>query len=47
MLSSKVVKEAALKVYQGGASHRLATTYKKQLNADVLASSSRADAGQY
>jgi non-heme chloroperoxidase len=36
MLSSKIVKEAELKVYPG-APHGLATTRKDQLNADLLA----------
>jgi non-heme chloroperoxidase len=36
MLSSKLVKNARLKVYPGGA-HGLADTHKDQLNADLLA----------
>jgi non-heme chloroperoxidase len=36
MLSSKLVKDATLKVYPG-APHGLATTHKDQLNADLLA----------
>jgi non-heme chloroperoxidase len=36
MLSSKLVKGATLKIYEGG-SHGLATTSKDQLNADLLA----------
>jgi non-heme chloroperoxidase len=36
MLSSKVVKGAALKVYPD-APHGLATTHMRQLNADLLA----------
>ena len=36
MLSSKLVKNATLKVYPG-ASHGLAETHKGQLNADLLA----------
>jgi non-heme chloroperoxidase len=36
MLSSKIVKDAELKVYPG-APHDLATTHKDQLNADLLA----------
>ena len=36
MLSSKIVKDAELKVYPG-APHGLATTHKDQLNADLLA----------
>ena len=36
MLSSKIVKDAQLKVYPG-APHGLATTHKDQLNADLLA----------
>jgi non-heme chloroperoxidase len=35
-LSSKLVKDATLKVYEGG-SHGLAETHKDQLNADLLA----------
>jgi non-heme chloroperoxidase len=34
--SSKLVKNATLKVYPGG-SHGLADTHKDQLNADLLA----------
>jgi non-heme chloroperoxidase len=36
MLSSKIVKDAELKVHSG-APHGLATTHKDQLNADLLA----------
>jgi non-heme chloroperoxidase len=36
MLSSKIVKDAELKVYPG-APQGLATTHKDQLNADLLA----------
>jgi non-heme chloroperoxidase len=36
MLSSKLVKNATLKIYPGG-SHGLADTHKDQLNADLLA----------
>jgi non-heme chloroperoxidase len=36
MLSSKIVKDAVLKVYPK-APHGLATTHKDQLNADLLA----------
>jgi non-heme chloroperoxidase len=36
MLSSKLVKNAILKIYPGG-SHGLADTHKDQLNADLLA----------
>lgn len=36
MLSSKLVKNAILKVYPGGA-HGLTDTAKDQLNADLLA----------
>ena len=36
MLSSKLVKNAKLKIYPGG-SHGLADTHKDQLNADLLA----------
>jgi non-heme chloroperoxidase len=36
MLSSKIVKDAELKVYRG-APHGLATTHKNQLNADLAA----------
>ena len=36
LLSSKIVKDAVLKVYQG-APHGLATTHADQLNADLLA----------
>jgi non-heme chloroperoxidase len=36
MLSSKLVKNATLKVYKGG-SHSLGDTSKEQLNADLLA----------
>jgi len=36
MLSSKIVKDAELKVYRG-APHGLATTHKDQLNADLAA----------
>jgi non-heme chloroperoxidase len=36
MLSSKIVKDAVLKVYPG-APHGLATTHKDKLNADLLA----------
>jgi non-heme chloroperoxidase len=36
MLSSKLVKNAMLKIYPGG-SHGLADTHKDQLNADLLA----------
>ena len=35
MLSSKLVKNATLKIYPGG-SHGLADTHKDQLNADLL-----------
>jgi len=36
MLSSKLIKNATLKIYQGGP-HGLADTHKDQLNADLLA----------
>jgi non-heme chloroperoxidase len=36
MLSSKLVKNAKLKIYPGG-SHGLADTHKDKLNADLLA----------
>ena len=36
LLSSKIVKDATLKVYPG-APHGLATTHKDKLNADLLA----------
>jgi non-heme chloroperoxidase len=36
MLSSKLVKNAVLKIYTGGA-HALADTRKEQLNNDLLA----------
>ena len=36
LLSSKIVKDAKLKVYPG-APHGLATTHKDQLNAELLA----------
>ena len=36
LLSSKIIKDAVLKVYPG-APHGLATTHKDQLNADLLA----------
>ena len=36
MLSSKLVKDATLKVYQGG-SHGMSTTQKDEVNADLLA----------
>jgi non-heme chloroperoxidase len=36
MLSSKLVKNATLKIYAGGP-HGLADTHKDQLNADLLA----------
>jgi non-heme chloroperoxidase len=36
MLSSKLVKGATLKVYQGG-SHGMCTTRKDEVNADLLA----------
>jgi non-heme chloroperoxidase len=36
MLSSKLVKDATLKVYPGGA-HALGDTSKDRLNADLLA----------
>jgi non-heme chloroperoxidase len=36
MLSSKLVKNAKLKIYPGGP-HGLADTHKDQLNADLLA----------
>ena len=36
MLSSKLVKNATLKIYTGGA-HGLADTHKEQLNTDLLA----------
>jgi non-heme chloroperoxidase len=36
MLSSKLIKNATLKIYPGG-SHGLADTHKDQLNADLLA----------
>jgi non-heme chloroperoxidase len=36
MLSSKLLKNATLKVYQG-ASHGLCLTHKDQVNADLLA----------
>ena len=35
LLSSKIVKNATLKVYEG-APHGLRTTHKDQLNADLL-----------
>ena len=35
MLSSKLVKNATLKIYPGGP-HGLADTHKDQLNADLL-----------
>src|SRR5262249_43447812 len=36
MLSSKIVKDAKLKVYQG-APHGMCTTHKAEVNADLLA----------
>jgi non-heme chloroperoxidase len=36
MLSSKIVKDATLKVYKG-APHGMATTHKDQVNEDLLA----------
>jgi non-heme chloroperoxidase len=36
MISSKLIKNATLKIYPGG-SHGLADTHKDQLNADLLA----------
>jgi non-heme chloroperoxidase len=36
MLSSKIVKNATLKVYKG-APHGMCTTLKDQVNADLLA----------
>ena len=36
MLSSKIVKDATLKVYKG-APHGMCTTLKDQVNADLLA----------
>jgi non-heme chloroperoxidase len=36
LLSSKIIKNATLKIYPG-APHGLATTHKDQLNADLLA----------
>jgi non-heme chloroperoxidase len=36
MLSSKLVKNAILKIYPGG-THSLGDTSKEQLNADLLA----------
>ena len=36
MLSSKLIKNATLKIYQG-ASHGLCSTHKDQVNADLLA----------
>ena len=36
MLSSKIVKNAKLKVYKG-APHGMCTTHKDQVNADLLA----------
>jgi non-heme chloroperoxidase len=36
MLSSKLVKDATLKIYPGGA-HALGDTSKDQVNADLLA----------
>ncbi len=36
LLSSKLIKNATLKVYQG-ASHGLCSTHKDQVNADLLA----------
>jgi non-heme chloroperoxidase len=36
MLSSKLVKNAELKVYKG-APHGMCTTHKDQINADLLA----------
>ena len=36
LLSSKLVKDATLKIYKGGA-HALGDTAKDQLNADLLA----------
>jgi len=36
MLSSKLIKNATLKVYKG-ASHGLCSTHKDQVNADLLA----------
>jgi non-heme chloroperoxidase len=36
MLSSKIVKDSILKVYQGGA-HGICTTEKDRVNADLLA----------
>jgi non-heme chloroperoxidase len=35
MRSSKLIKNAILKVYQG-APHGMATTHKEQVNADLL-----------
>jgi non-heme chloroperoxidase len=36
MISSKLIKNATLKIYPGGP-HGLADTHKDQLNADLLA----------
>jgi non-heme chloroperoxidase len=36
MLSSKIVKNATLKVYEG-APHGMCTTHKDRINADLLA----------
>jgi len=36
LLSSKIVKDATLKVYEGG-THGVADTHKNRLNADLLA----------
>jgi non-heme chloroperoxidase len=36
MLSSKLIKNATLKVYKG-APHGMCTTHKEQVNADLLA----------
>jgi len=36
MLSSKLIKNATLKIYKG-ASHGLCSTHKNQVNADLLA----------
>ena len=37
MLSSKIVKNATLKIYKGGA-HGMCTVNKDEVNADLLAS---------
>ena len=36
LLSSKIVKDATLKIYEGGP-HGVADTHKDRLNADLLA----------